>query len=62
MCIFFLWGKNMEICLEKTNFHCLISFYGKSDIGDIYGYIQSYGPQLPCLLSAIDDTFSTRLL
>ena len=63
VCVFFFYkGKNMEICLEKTDFHCLISFYGKSDIGDIYGYIQSYDPQLPCLLYAIDDTSSTRLL
>ena len=29
---FFSKGKKMEICLEKTDFHSPISFYGKSDI------------------------------
>lgn len=65
MCIFlFSKGKKtLKFVWERQTFiaQCL-SMGSQTSVDAWYGYIQSYDPQLPCLLYAVDQTSSTRLL
>ena len=65
VCAFFFYKgkKKWRFVWKRQTFisHYLSMGY-QASVGVLYGYIQSYDPQRPCLLYAVDHTSSTKLL